>query len=89
MGDPSPTHGRAAARLAEEPLAPAVAGAVADDPAVAQFISHLRGERNASDHTLSAYLGDLRQFCEQVYCTEAPGMVTASISQRDSPLSTS
>ena len=41
MGDPSPTRGRAAARLAEEPLAPAVAGAVADDPAVAQFIRHL------------------------------------------------
>ena len=71
MGDPSPTRGRAAARLAVEAPPPAVAGAVADDPAVAQFIRHLRGELNASDHTLSAYLGDLRQFCEQVWGADA------------------
>ena len=42
MGETTQMRGRAAARLAEEPLAPAVAGAVADDPAVAQFIRHLR-----------------------------------------------
>ncbi len=40
---------------------------MADDPAVAQFVRHLRAERNASEHTLSAYLADIGQFCAQMW----------------------
>jgi len=32
------------------------------DPAVRRFLEHLQGERDASPHTVAAYLGDLRQF---------------------------
>ena len=39
----------------------------ADDPAVARFVRHLRAERNASDHTVAAYLSDIRQFCAQFW----------------------
>ena len=46
-------------------------GAIADDPAVAQFVRHLRAERNASEHTLAAYLSDIRQFCAQLWGEEA------------------
>ena len=45
--------------------------AVADDPAVAQFAQHLRAERNASEHTLEAYLSDIGQFCAQAWGAEA------------------
>jgi integrase/recombinase XerC len=50
---------------------PAASASLADDPAVAQFVSHLRGERNASEHTLSGYLSDIRQFCVQTWGEEA------------------
>ena len=50
---------------------PAGADAVAADPAVAQFVRHLRAERNASAHTLAAYLSDIRQFCAQAWGAEA------------------
>jgi integrase/recombinase XerC len=43
------------------------AGSIADDPAVAQFVRHLRAERNASEHTVAAYLSDLLQFCSQMW----------------------
>lgn len=33
-----------------------------EDPALAHFVKHLQGERNASSHTISNYLIDLRQF---------------------------
>jgi len=55
---------------AQVPPRPALSGtavSVADDPAVALFISHLRAERNASDHTLVGYLSDIRQFCVQLW----------------------
>ncbi len=42
-----------------------------DDPAVAQFVRHLRAERNASEHTLAGYLSDIRQFCVQVWGDDA------------------
>lgn len=47
--------------------APDVPAAIAADPAVAQFVHHLHAERNASEHTLSGYLSDIRQFCGQVW----------------------
>ena len=47
-------------------------GAVAADPAVAQFARHLRAERNASEHTLSSYLSDIAQFCAQLWGAETP-----------------
>lgn len=46
---------------------PEAFASVADDPAVAQFVRHLRAERNASDHTLAGYLSDIRQFCAQLW----------------------
>ncbi len=50
--------------------APSGVASVEDDPAVAQFVRHLRAERNASEHTLSGYLSDLRQFCAQLWGEE-------------------
>lgn len=38
-----------------------------NDPAVRRFLSHLRGERDASPHTVAAYLGDLRQFVDATW----------------------
>jgi integrase/recombinase XerC len=67
---------RGATRLhAQVPLRPTkvppAAASVADDPAVAQFVRHLRAERNASEHTLAGYLSDLRQFCVQLWGADA------------------
>ena len=47
--------------------APEARLSIADDPAVAQFVRHLRAERNASVHTLAGYLSDIRQFCAQLW----------------------
>ena len=45
--------------------------AIAADPAVAQFLRHLRAERNASEHTVAAYLSDLQQFVAQLWGPDA------------------
>jgi integrase/recombinase XerC len=50
---------------------PAASLSIADDPAVAQFVRHLRAERNASEHTLAGYLSDIRQFCVQLWGEKA------------------
>ena len=39
-------------------------------PAVAQFVQHLRAERNASEHTVAGYLSDIAQFCRQLWGEE-------------------
>ena len=40
---------------------------LARDPLVASFLQHLRAERNASEHTIAAYYGDLVQFAAMVW----------------------
>ena len=40
---------------------------IAADPCVGHFVQYMRGERNASDHTVSNYLLDIRQFVEHVW----------------------
>lgn len=37
------------------------------DPAVADFVSYLKAERNASEHTISSYLIDIFQFCTEMW----------------------
>ena len=44
---------------------------IARDPLVASFVQHLRAERNASEHTVSAYHGDLAQFSALLWPTAA------------------
>lgn len=41
------------------------------DPSVAQFIKTLRSGRDASEHTISGYLTDVRQFVELIWGEEA------------------
>lgn len=41
--------------------------ALTDDPDVSQFVAHLEHERNASRHTVAAYLLDLGQFVKAVW----------------------
>jgi len=35
-----------------------------NDPCVEHFVKYLEGEKNASEHTVSNYLMDIRQYCE-------------------------
>lgn len=49
----------------EQPSTPG--SLVAADPAVAHFLRYLEGERNASENTISGYLGDLAQFVESAW----------------------
>jgi len=41
------------------------------DPCVAHFVNYLEAEKNASEHTISNYLIDIRQFCEIVWGEDA------------------
>jgi integrase/recombinase XerC len=42
-----------------------------NDPCIEHFIKYLEGEKNASEHTVSNYLIDIRQFCEIVWGEDA------------------
>jgi integrase/recombinase XerC len=42
-----------------------------NDPCIEHFVRYLEGEKNASEHTVSNYLVDIRQFCEIVWSEEA------------------
>ncbi len=42
-----------------------------NDPRVEHFIQYLEGEKNASEHTISNYLIDIRQFCEITWGDDA------------------
>lgn len=68
----SPRPTTPAGREPRPPASRAPEFSIAEDPAVAQFIHHLRVERNASDHTLAAYLSDIRQFCAQLWGGDVP-----------------
>ncbi len=58
--------------VAAAPPGPARTAVLATDPAIEQFVRHLRAERNASEHTLAGYLSDIRQFCGQVWGPAPP-----------------
>lgn len=67
-----PARGRKTLQALARPMpVPAAPDPLANDPAVAQFVRHLQAERNASPHTLSGYLSDIRQFCTQMWGGEA------------------
>jgi integrase/recombinase XerC len=42
-----------------------------NDPCVEHFVQYLEGEKNASEHTISNYLIDIRQYCEVVWGEDA------------------
>jgi len=42
-----------------------------NDPCIEHFVRYLEGEKNASEHTISNYLVDIRQFCEIVWGEDA------------------
>ncbi len=42
-----------------------------NDPCIEHFVQYLDGEKNASKHTVSNYLIDIRQFCEVVWGEDA------------------
>lgn len=42
-----------------------------NDPCVAHFVKYLEAEKNASEHTISNYLIDIRQFCEIIWGDDA------------------
>jgi len=46
-------------------------GEITADPCVAHFVKYIENERNASEHTVSAYLVDLRQFIRFTWGAEA------------------
>jgi integrase/recombinase XerC len=57
--------------MTDEALATVGDGGVAQDPCVSQFLRYLESERNASRHTVSGYLMDIRQLARQVWGDQA------------------
>ena len=51
---------------------PVPADAVSQDPSVAGFLAYLETERNASEHTRAAYLGDITEFCREAWPGQTP-----------------
>ena len=43
-----------------------------NDPCIEHFVQYLEGEKNASEHTISNYLIDIRQYCEITWGEDAP-----------------
>ncbi|WP_372797001.1 tyrosine recombinase [Pontiella sp.] len=52
------------------------------DPCVAHFVKYLEAEKNASEHTVSNYLIDIRQFCEIVWGETATAPFNWKIADR-------
>ena len=67
----APRQEKMMVRLRAEVPAAAPPDPLMADPAVSRFVHHLQAERNASEHTLAGYLGDLRQFCIQLWGPDA------------------
>ena len=42
-----------------------------NDPCIEHFVQYLEGEKNASGHTISNYLIDIRQYCEIIWGDDA------------------
>jgi integrase/recombinase XerC len=42
-----------------------------NDPCIEHFVQYLEGEKNASKHTISNYLVDIRQYCEIIWGEDA------------------
>lgn len=42
-----------------------------NDPCIEHFVQYLEGEKNASEHTISNYLIDIRQYCEIIWGEDA------------------
>ena len=42
-----------------------------NDPCIEHFVKYLEGEKNASEHTISNYVLDIRQFCEITWGEDA------------------